>query len=140
MVRNRSVPAARVIPVLTYPDVPEASRWLCEAFGFRERLRIATHRAQLAYGDGAIILTNRAPDADGVPGSFCHVHIAVDDARAHHDHAVEHGATILQEPTDFPYGERQYTAVDPGGHNWVFSESIADVEPEDWGGTAVDLN
>ena len=27
----------------------------------------------------------------------------------------------------------------PGGHSWTFSESIADVAPEDWGGTSVDL-
>jgi uncharacterized glyoxalase superfamily protein PhnB len=37
-----------------------------------------------------------------------------------------------------PYGERQYTAEDPGGHRWTFSESIADVDPADWGGTLID--
>jgi len=25
--------------------------------------------------------------------------------------------------------------VDPGGHRWTFSQSIADVDPADWGGT-----
>ena len=37
-------------------------------------------------------------------------------------------------PTDFPYGERQYTAIDYSGRAWTFSESIADVDPRDWGG------
>jgi uncharacterized glyoxalase superfamily protein PhnB len=37
-------------------------------------------------------------------------------------------------PVDYPYGERQYSAVDPGGHVWTFSESIADVDPASWGG------
>ena len=46
-VSNRSVPSADVIPVLAYPDVPVAAEWLCRAFGFRERLRIGDHRAQL---------------------------------------------------------------------------------------------
>ena len=34
MIDNRSMPASAVIPVLSYPDVEKASRWLCEAFGF----------------------------------------------------------------------------------------------------------
>jgi hypothetical protein len=34
------------------------------------------------------------------------------------------------------YGERQYTCEDPGGHRWTFSQSIADLEPEEWGGTS----
>ncbi len=37
-------------------------------------------------------------------------------------------------PTTFEYGERQYTAVDPAGHQWTFSETLADVAPEEWGG------
>ena len=41
------------------------------------------------------------------------------------------------EPTDFEYGERQYTVQDPAGHQWTFSETLADVAPEDWGGTSV---
>jgi uncharacterized glyoxalase superfamily protein PhnB len=45
------------------------------------------------------------------------------------------GAKIIQEPSDFPYGERQYTVEDPGGHHWTFSQSIADVDPASWGGT-----
>ncbi|MGO9885060.1 MAG: glyoxalase, partial [Solirubrobacteraceae bacterium] len=43
---------------------------------------------------------------------------------------------LLDEPTDFPYGERQYNAIDLGGHHWTFSQSIADVAPEQWGGTS----
>ena len=49
MIENRSVPSATVIPELAYPDVGVACDWLCRAFGFRERLRIGNHRAQLTY-------------------------------------------------------------------------------------------
>jgi uncharacterized glyoxalase superfamily protein PhnB len=41
------------------------------------------------------------------------------------------------EPTDFEYGERQYAAQDPAGRQWTFSETLADVAPEEWGGTTV---
>ena len=120
------------MPVLTYADVAEAVGWLCGAFGFKERLRIANHRAQLVYGDGAVIVTERRGDA----GS-CLVHVRVEDADAHHARAAAHGARILNPPTDYPYAERQYTAEDIGGHCWTFSQSIADVDPASWGGTAV---
>jgi len=36
-IANRSVPAATVIPELAYPDVLEATDWLCHVFGFRAR-------------------------------------------------------------------------------------------------------
>jgi hypothetical protein len=67
MIANRSVPTATVIPVLAYTDVVEAADWLCSSFGFTVRLRIADHRAQLVYGEGAVIVTDggRNPGASG---------------------------------------------------------------------------
>ena len=53
MQTNRSIPCSTVIPELGYADVGEAAAWLCGAFGFTIRLRIANHRAQLNVGDGA---------------------------------------------------------------------------------------
>jgi uncharacterized glyoxalase superfamily protein PhnB len=43
------------------------------------------------------------------------------------------------EPADFEYGERQYTAEDLAGHPWTFSETLADIAPEEWGGTALQI-
>ena len=65
--------------------------------------------------------------------------VRVADADSHHKHAQANGAKVLRAPTDYPYGERQYTAEDLGGHRWTFSQSIADVAPESWGGTSVNL-
>jgi len=139
MKSNRSVPRATVIPELVYPDVRRAVAFLTEVFGFAERLQIGEdHRSQLTLGDGALLVADvfgdrRAPRV-GDPVSQS-VMVRVDDARAHCERARSHGATILAEPTDYPYGERQYTAADPFGHRWTFTESIADVDPADWGGT-----
>jgi len=135
VIPNRSVPNATVIPELPYADVGEASDWLSAAFGFKERLRIGDHRAQLVFGDGAVIATKRGDDA-----STCSVLVRVEDADSHHERAASHGARILYQPTDYPYGERQYTAEDIGGHHWTFSQSIADVDPASWGGTAVGID
>ncbi len=128
MKQNRSVPEAAVIPELPYRDVREAAEWLCRAFGFRERLQIGDHRAQLVYESGAVIVI------EGEAGPS-HLLVRVDDADAHRARAEAAGAKIRSEPTDWPYGERQYSAEDPAGHIWTFSESIADVDPADWGGT-----
>jgi len=135
MIVNRSVPSAVVIPVLGYDDVARASDWVCNAFGFTERLRIADHRAQLVFGDGAVILTARDP----AHTSTHSVHVRVEDAGRHHERANESGARILHPPTDYPYGERQYTAEDLGGHRWTFSQSIADVDPASWGATSINI-
>jgi uncharacterized glyoxalase superfamily protein PhnB len=136
---NRSIPDAAVIPVLAYADVPAAAQWLCEAFGFSERLRIGDHRVQLSFGDGAVV----AAGGGGAGGSASaesgsRVMVRVDDADAHCARAEQHGARIQARPTDYPYGERQYTAVDPGGHAWTFTQTIADVDPADWSGVLVE--
>jgi len=137
---NRSIPSAVVIPVLIYPDVREAVAWLDAAFGFVERVRIGEkHRSQLSFGDGAVIVgdvrNERRPPR---PGEVTHsVIVRVDDVDAHCERAKTHGARILMEPTDFEYGERQYTAEDPVGHQWTFSETLDDVAPDAWGGILV---
>jgi uncharacterized glyoxalase superfamily protein PhnB len=133
VIANRSMPSATVVPVLGYADVTAAADWLSSAFGFRVRLRIADHRVQLVLGDGAVVL---AQNASGTGGRDS-VMVRVDDADGHHARARESGARILSPPTDYPYGERQYTAEDPGGHRWTFSQSIADSDPAEWGGELV---
>jgi uncharacterized glyoxalase superfamily protein PhnB len=126
-----------VIPVLIYPDVREAVKWLEEAFGFRERLQIGeAHRSQMNVGDGgAVIAADVRGDRAPPSGQTTHsVLVRTEDARGHCERARERGARIVDEPTDHVYGERQYTAVDPWGHVWTFSETLADVDPADWGG------
>jgi len=141
MKANRSIPSAIVIPVLVYPDVREAVRWLGEAFGFEERLQIGeNHRSQLKFGDGGalIVADVHGDQRPPRPGEITHsVVVRVDDARAHCERARSHGARIVMEPTDWEYGERQYAVEDPAGHRWTFSETLEDVDPADWGGTLV---
>ena len=60
--------------------------------------------------------------------------VRVEDAHAHCERARAHGARIVTEPNDFEYGERQYAAEDLAGHQWTFSQTLADVAPEEWGG------
>jgi uncharacterized glyoxalase superfamily protein PhnB len=130
---NRSMPSSTVIPVIGYPDVREATAWLSRAFGFVERLRIGDHRVQLDVGDGSVVITRIAELPHGRCGHAIMVRIA--DVDAHAERAASEGARITNEPTDYPYGERQYSVEDIVGHQWTFSQSIADVDPATWGGT-----
>lgn len=140
MIVNRSAPTATVVPVLVYDDVAEAIAWLCGAFGFSERLRYVgrdgriTH-AQLSIAESAIMLGAKGgefhPPRQGEVNQYVVVH--VDDVDKHFEHAKQFGARIRQSPADQPFGERQYTAQDPAGHRWTFSQHVADVAPEDWG-------
>jgi uncharacterized glyoxalase superfamily protein PhnB len=137
---NRSIPQSTVIPVLIYPDVRQAVDWLSRAFGFVERVRIGeNHRSQLGFGEGAVIVGDvRGERRPPRQGEVTHsVVVRVDDANAHCERAKGQGAHIIAEPTDFEYGERQYTAEDPAGHQWTFSETLADVAPEEWGGSSI---
>jgi uncharacterized glyoxalase superfamily protein PhnB len=64
--------------------------------------------------------------------------VRVTDVDVHYEHAKQSGARIVSPPTDFPYGERQYTVEDLGGHRWTFSQTIADVAPKASGGTLLE--
>jgi uncharacterized glyoxalase superfamily protein PhnB/predicted enzyme related to lactoylglutathione lyase len=134
IVDNRTMPDCAVIPELVYDDVTAAIEWLCDAFGLIERWRAGDHRAQLSIGRCTVAITEPRTSR-ALPGHVSLV-VRVPEAAAHCARARERGARIVAEPKDFPYGERQYTAEDLGGHHWTFSQSIADVAPEDWGGTS----
>ncbi|MGH8265306.1 MAG: VOC family protein [Steroidobacteraceae bacterium] len=137
MLTNRSMPPGTVIPELPYSDVVAAAKWLCTAFGFAERLRIGAHRVQLSVGNASIVIVERGTGGSSTASSRVMVRVANVDA--HRARAAAAGAHIDSEPTDYPYGERQYSALDLEGHRWKFSQSIADADPASWGGEAVRL-
>ena len=122
----------------------KAIEWLCGAFGLTERLRakgpggLVTH-AQLSIGDGDVMIGAsgaefRCPRPNEV-SQYVLVH--VEDVERHFDHAKLFGARIVHPPTNMPFGEKVYTAEDLAGHRWTFSQSVADVAPEQWGATQV---
>lgn len=134
---NQSMPEATVIPVLHYPDVLAAAAWLCRSFGFTERLRIATHRVQLNVGQGAVVVAQGGGNQINSGASAASVMVRVSNVDLHFENAKEAGGTILSEPMSQPYGERQYSVADLGGHVWTFSQTEANVDPSTWGGTLV---
>jgi len=153
MILNRSAPGGDIVPSLIYTDIAKAVDWLCDVFGFIERLRVTNQdgkvgHAQLAIGKGGVILSaarigqgfaNSPDSADLRPPRSNEVSqtlsVRVEDVDRHYEHAKQQGARILSPPQTCPFGERQYTAEDLEGHRWTFSQSVADVNPKDWGAT-----
>jgi uncharacterized glyoxalase superfamily protein PhnB len=99
------------------------------------RLQIANHRIQMRAGEGCFTIA----EGSVVPNGSVALQVRIEDAWGHCEGARVAGAKILAEPTDHEYGERQYEAEDFHGHVWKFTETLADVEPESWGGTSVEL-
>jgi uncharacterized glyoxalase superfamily protein PhnB len=125
----------RIIPYLAYSDAPAALSFLCDAFGFEERYRMAMDdgrigHAELAYKENVIMLASVWKEAGfaspmDLSGIHTQVYCRVDDADAHYERARAAGATIIAEPVDQPYGERMYRALDPEGHRWLFASPLA---------------
>jgi uncharacterized glyoxalase superfamily protein PhnB len=130
------------VPVLVYEDLSQVVDWLCATFDFKERLRAGPPggnvlHAQLDIGEGAVMLGRQGAEFRAPrPGEVSqYVVVHVQDVDAHYERARSRGARIIKAPLNMPFGERQYTAEDPGGHRWTFSQSVADVAPEAWGAT-----
>jgi uncharacterized glyoxalase superfamily protein PhnB len=128
MIPNRSMPPGVIIPELPYDDVGKAAAWLCQTFGFKERLRIGNHRFQLSFGQNSVVVIERKE-----PG-ISYILMHVDNVDHYYERARQSGARIVNAPADYPFGERQCTVEDIGGHCWTFSQTIGDVHPKTWGG------
>ena len=130
-----------VTPVLVYPDVRAAVAWLEAAFGFAERVRIGdAHRAQMRVGvDGAIVVVDvggqrAAPDGDRTAHL---IKVRVPDVDSAFARACAQGARVVEVLTTWEYGERSGVVEDIGGHRWELTQTVRDVEPEEWGGMTV---
>jgi uncharacterized glyoxalase superfamily protein PhnB len=139
MVRNRSAPWARLTPVLSVDDVRAAVAWYVDVLGLVEHVRIgAGHRAQLGVdGERAeVVVREYREDEPRAPAGH-QVMMRVEDVQAVLDAARRAGADAEASPHDHQYGERQATFADPFGHTWVLTQSLRDVDPEEWGGATV---
>jgi len=132
------MPPGIIIPELAYPDVGTAADWLCKTFGFKKRLQIGSHRFQLTLGVASIVVIELSGEptthdlAGQLPTHKLMVHVA--DVDQHYEHVKQSGGNILSQPETYPFGERQYTVEDIGGHRWTFSQTVADIDPKTWGG------
>lgn len=132
----------RVVVELAYTDVPTAINWLTRVFGFRELLRQTVddtvHHADLDTGGGIVMLA-QAGDRLTVPAfgepAAAQLIVWVDNIDEHYARSLSAGAHLLHEPTNKPWGLRQYLARDYENHLWEFTQHVRDVPAAEWGAT-----
>ena len=130
--------APNIYPCLGYRDAKAAIGWLCEAFGFEQRMvhpgegREVAH-AELSLGPGIVMLGSASDDmpdvdtnaltADG-EADFSRIpfalYVAIEEVDAHCERARAAGAEIVRELNDTDYGSREYAARDLEGNVWSF--------------------
>jgi uncharacterized glyoxalase superfamily protein PhnB len=125
----------RLIPVLTYQDIPAAHDFLVRAFGFEAGGVHRDAEGQAVHGEvragTTVIWLHRvtsehqltSPLAADVANSGLFLY--VDDVDAHYERARTAGARIDSAPVDQPYGQREYGARDLEGHRWWFGAPTA---------------
>jgi uncharacterized glyoxalase superfamily protein PhnB len=138
----------RFASAVVYQDAARAIDWLCEAFGFRVRIKVQgengiIEHCELEYGDGLIMVAQEKEAAQDVrawracfrsPRSLDGVNTQslmffVDDVDRHFAHARASGARIVEEPAVHDYGEeyfadKSYAAFDPEGHLWWITQRL----------------
>jgi PhnB protein len=127
------MPTTAIIPYLFYRDVPAALAWLSRAFGLREEMRVGTPsggiHAEMSL-DGCRIMMGQGggdarlrPPGEAGPASQG-VFLYLPEIDAHFARAEAAGAEIVSPLADLPYG-RSYSARDPEGHPWYFTQAPA---------------
>ncbi len=134
-----SVAFDRVIPLLVYRDIQAAHNFLVSAFGFESGGVERTADGQVVHAEVRVgntpVWLHRvtgehalaSPVTAGVAGAGLVVHVS--DVDQHYARARKAGAQIDSEPTDQPYGQREYGARDPEGHRWWFATPVASAQP-----------
>ncbi|WP_026928469.1 MerR family transcriptional regulator [Granulicoccus phenolivorans] len=127
-------PLKKRIGILVYRDLAAAHDYLVETFGLLpgevvlDPAGTAVH-AYLYAGDGVIWLH---PESDTyqlkspltLGAASATTAVLVDDVDAHYAMVRAHGGDIVYEPTDQPYGYREYSARDCEGALWSFMKEL----------------
>jgi PhnB protein len=118
-------------------DPDAAAAWYGSVLGAVETSRITLPGGQvmtieLRFGDSTLAIADEFPDMGVVSprtlgGTYGAVHVAVEDAGAVWDRALQAGATVFEPLHDAFWGERTGQFIDPFGHRWAVDQHIRDV-------------
>jgi PhnB protein len=132
-----------VTPRLVVRDGAAAIAFYCRAFGAEELGERFTGpnaeliHAEIRIGDSVVMITEdgadgpvRSPDKLGGMVS-CVMSLYWEDVDAAWERAVSAGAAVLYPLEDQFYGERGGRLRDPFGQQWMMSQHIEDVSPQE---------
>jgi PhnB protein len=122
-------------------DAARAADWYAEALGAEIGTRIRVPdgrymRIELRLGDSQLMIADEFPEMGAVSpqavgGTYGALTVAVEDADAAWQRALEAGAQVFHELEDAFWGERYGQFIDPFGHRWGVAQRLEEVTPEE---------
>jgi len=91
---------------------------------------------ELRFGDSKLAIGDEFPDMGIVSpltlGGTCGaLHLAVEDAAAVWQRALDAGAQVFEPLREAFWGERTGQFIDPFGHRWAIDQHVSDVPPSE---------
>ena len=122
-------------------DAARAADWYVDALGAEigRRIRVPDGRymqIELRLGDSQVMIADEFPEMGAVSpqtlgGTYGALTVAVDDADAAWQRALDAGAEVFHELEDAFWGERHGQFIDPFGHRWGVARTQEEVSPEE---------
>ena len=126
--------ATRRLTLLVYRDIEAAQRHLVEVLGFAAGELARNDDGKVVHGevfagDGVIWMHRETEEfrlaSPATLGAATHcMAVNVDDVAAHYARVRAAGGEIVYEPTDMPYGVREYSVRDLEGGLWSFMQEL----------------
>ncbi len=114
-----------------------AAAWYVSVLGAAEDHRITLPGGQvltieLRFGDSTLAIADEFPDMGIVSpltlgGTYGALHLAVEDADAVWQRALDAGAKVFEPLHDAFWGDRTGQFTDPFGHRWAVDQHLRDV-------------
>jgi PhnB protein len=122
-------------------DAARAADWYARALGAEvgKRIRAPDGRymqIELSLGESQVMIADEFPEMGAVSpqtlgGTYGALTVAVDDANAAWQRALDAGAEVFHELEDAFWGERFGQFIDPYGHRWGVAQRLEEIAPRE---------
>ncbi len=128
-------------PALVVNDGVAALEFYKKAFGAKELYRLVDPvsgkigHAEFTINGVLVMLADEYPELNKAPttlsGTTVNLGLMTTDAQTDFDRAVKAGALVVKALTEQFYGHLAGRVRDPFGHEWIISQELEKLEPEE---------
>ncbi|MEP6781005.1 MAG: VOC family protein [Gemmatimonadaceae bacterium] len=144
--RNERVPVRLFVPqpYLRVDNAELAIAFYIAAFNAQLVVKLVEPNGRVAHaelrlgehGEASLMLSDEYPENNLLGpntrgGSTVAMQVYVDNVDAVCDRVRAAGGAVMKPPTTDPFGDRGIKVVDPCGHEWLVSERVETITPEE---------